>query len=191
MTRAARALCAALAAAALAGCAPAPGPTARAAASPAIPPQGVGAAEHGLRLLAEGQAEPALKAFRLAMAQEGATPRVLAGLGVATLRLGRVRQARRIFARGVELYPDDAMLRNNLGATLFDLGDYAGARRQFEAAFALTDGARGDIAANAAIAMQAEQARLAGAEPPERREYDVVPLGGGLYIMTREGELPS
>lgn len=152
----------------------------------ARPPAGVKAADYGARLLRDGEPELALKAFRLSLIEEGANAVAFAGLGAANRELGRVKQARKILERAVELWPDDPVLRNNLGVALYDLGDYAGARRQFETAFALTSGGDETIDNNIGITMSSE----AEAETPEpvHSPFSVVPLGNGQYYLLKQGE---
>ncbi len=179
-----------LAAAALSACAQ-PSHLAELAGAPpdlARPPQGVSAAQFGARLLSEGEPELALKAFRLALIEEGASAMTLAGMGAANRELGRIKQARKILLRGVEMYPDDPVLRNNLGVALYDLGDYAGAERQFETAFALTSGGVQDIEHNIGITMSSKE-RLAQEQPaPVHSPFTVVPLGNGQFFLLKQGE---
>jgi Flp pilus assembly protein TadD len=178
------------AALALGGCAQ-PGPLAEVGgARPdlARPPEGVKAADYGARLLRDGEPELALKAFRLSLIEDGSSAVAFAGLGAANRELGRVKQARKILERAVELWPDDPVLRNNLGVALYDLGDYAGARRQFETAFALTSGGVDTIDNNIGITMSSEAKAAADAPEPVRSPFAVVPLGNGQYYLLKQGE---
>lgn len=65
------------------------------------------------------------------------TPRSFETRGVAAMRDGRTAEALAIFREGVAEAPDDAALRQQLGAALFATGDPAGAAEQFEAALRL------------------------------------------------------
>ncbi len=154
----------------------------------ARPPAGVKAVDYGARLLRDGEPELALKAFRLSLIEDGNSAVAYAGLGAANRELGRVKQARKILERAVELWPEDPVLRNNLGVALYDLGDYAGARRQFETAFALTSGGDRTIDNNIGITMNSE-ARVAGDEPGQvHSPFSVVPLGNGQFYLLKQGD---
>ena len=109
---------------------PAPAPEA-----PVPPPPAAGpAAEAGVRLLAGGNPEAAIRAFRRALVQEGPTPETLIGLGAAHRALGRLGPALDLLSRAAARWPDVPAARNNHGAVLYDLGRYAAAEAEFRAA---------------------------------------------------------
>ena len=65
------------------------------------------------------------------------SPRAYETRGVAAMRDGRTAEAAAIFREGVEQTPDDAALRQQLGAALFAGGDPDGAAEQLETALRL------------------------------------------------------
>ncbi len=65
------------------------------------------------------------------------SPRAYETRGVAAMRDGRTAEAVAIFREGVEQTPDDASLRQQLGAALFAGGDPDGAAEQLETALRL------------------------------------------------------
>ena len=65
------------------------------------------------------------------------SPRAYETRGVAAMRDGRTAEAAEIFREGVEQTPDDAALRQQLGAALFAGGDPDGAAEQLETALRL------------------------------------------------------
>lgn len=108
---------------ALAGCGAAPIP------DPA--PRPADRLAEGRALLAAGDAEGALRAYRTA-AVTGAGGSALASMGTANLALGRLGQAERLLRRAVEADPAHAAAWNNLGVVLLETGR----EREAEAAFA-------------------------------------------------------
>ncbi len=154
----------------------------------ARPPADVTAAQYGALLLKDGQPEIALKAFRLSLIEEGTSVMALAGMGAANRELGRLKQAKKILSRAAEIYPESPVVRNNLGVVLYDLGDYPGARRQFEAAFALASGAEADIEHNIGITMNSEERQAIEDPTPVHSPFTVIPLGNGQYYLLKKGE---
>ncbi len=65
------------------------------------------------------------------------SPRAYETRGVAAMRDGRTAEAAEIFREGLAQTPDDATLRQQLGAALFASGDTDGAAEQFESALRL------------------------------------------------------
>lgn len=182
-TRAARGLAlAALVAAA--GCqAQAPG-----AAGPAGPT--ASDREIGERLLAAKQPDLALRAFNRDIAANGVSDAALLGLGVAYLRLGQRREALRFLRAAVDLAPDNAMARNNLGVLLHSEGDYAGAHAEFTRAYALTGGADPRIRDNLGMAEYALEAH-GDAVLLDEAEFDVIQYGHGVYRLEPRKEQPG
>ena len=139
---AARALLACLA---LSGCGAAVAPT----PTPAIAP--AERMEEGHALLASGDAEGAMRAFRGA-AVTGAGADALAPMGTASLALGRLGQAERLLRRAVETDPADTAAWNNLGVVLLETGREGEAREAFRRALALGSEASDPVRDNLVLA---------------------------------------
>ncbi len=137
----------------------------------------------GRRLLAQNENEAALKAFNVAMVEEGVSHDAMVGAAAANYRLGRLNLAKRILLRAAERYPNSAEVRNNLGVVYHRLGDYPHARAEYNAAFALKSGLSEEISRNLALLQIAEE--RAGNEDVEldAADYYVVPQGGGVFRL--------
>ena len=149
----------ALGAALLAGCAEGPGGAL--GPLPFLAPKAApseAALERGHRLMAAGDAEGALGAFRRA-AVAGGGPEALAAMGSANLALGRLGQAEPLLRRASEAAPGSAAAWNNLGVLLLETGRPREAAAAFRRAYALEDGASEAVRANLLLAR-------AEAEPP-------------------------
>lgn len=162
--------------------------------APDRPPVASGDVSHvtvGRRMLAQNRPEAALKSFNLAMIEEGVGRDALLGAADANYRLGRLNLARRLLLRTVELYPDSAAARNNLGVIHYQLGEYAHARAAFNAAYALESGLNDEIERNLAVLDIAEE--RAGRDDVEVADpdYYVVPQGGGLFKLVQAKEIPE
>ncbi|WP_339947734.1 tetratricopeptide repeat protein [uncultured Albimonas sp.] len=92
------------------------------------------ASRRGWALLDSGRAEPASRAFRQALIEEGPTLGTMLGLGAAYRALGRRGPALEVLTRTAEAWPDSPAARNNLGTVLFDIGRLDAAEGQFRAA---------------------------------------------------------
>lgn len=107
----------------------------------------------GDRLMAAGEYELALGAFRLAAAKQGLTPEVLLSLGSANLALGRLNQAEDLLRRAAKDAPDTPDTWNNLGVVLMETGQTAEAAQVFRRAFALDNGESVAIRDNLRLAL--------------------------------------
>jgi tetratricopeptide (TPR) repeat protein len=128
-------------------------------------------------MMVRGEYELALRGYTRAIAQDGLSEPVLAGLGAANLQLDRVGQAREILDRGTRLTPASAPVWNNYGVAL----EQSGERRAAGDAFKL---------ANALLPEEDFAIRLNIAEL-NGRNYDRVPASeftlvrhkSGLYLL--------
>lgn len=138
----------------------------------------------GHRLMAAGQHELALDAYLRAAARDGLTVDVLAALGTANLRLGRLGQAEAFLRRAVEEDPTYVEGWNNLGVLLMERQEYGEASEVFRRAYAADSGNSDTIRDNLRLALarlddplytginEAEEVRLVGfgtetPRPPE------------------------
>ena len=173
---------------ALAGCQPGgPFPAARLDPAPTLPQAEGTYLNMGRNLLASNQVELAHDAFIRSIQIEGPTAAALTGAGLAAERQGLLRDARRFFERARLLDPNSVMVHNNLGATLYRLGEYHEARQAFQAAFALSS-CRSQVAEHnlglSELAIRRQENRdLAVAANP----FSVQRLGSGVYTLKKPG----
>lgn len=139
----------------------------------------VGIAE---RLIAANQPEMAAGVLEKIIADNGPDALTMTGLGVAYHQSGRRSLALRFFRAAIDLDPNFAMARNNLGVALYDDGDYAAALSEFERAFAITGGLDPVIRTNIGIA---EIAAVVHADilAVDDADYDVIQYGQGVYRL--------
>lgn len=81
----------------------------------------------GNALIAQDQADLAISEFEKALAADPRDYRAYSGLGVAYDSLAEHTKAQEYYYAGLEIAPDDAVLRNNLGLSLAFAGHYKGA----------------------------------------------------------------
>lgn len=146
--------------------------------------------EIGERLLAAKQPDLALRAFNRDIAANGVSDAALLGIGVAYIRLGQRREALRFLQAAVDLAPNNAMARNNLGVLLHAEGDYAGAHAEFTRAYALTGGADPRIRDNLGMAEYALEAH-GDATLVDEAEFDVIQYGHGVYRLEPRKDEPG
>ena len=170
-----------VAALALMGCAQPQGALAqRPGAASSVPPM-----ELGLRLLRSNEPTLALSAFNRALGQGDVTAEALTGVGVALHRLDRRKEALRFLRSAVDLDPNFAIARNNLGVLLYELGDASGAVSEFEIAYALTDGLDRSIATNLGIAETVTaQTQVETIVTDDNVTFDVIRFGHGVFRLT-------
>ena len=127
-----------------------------------------------------GEYDLALRAYNRAAAEQGATVEVLASIGSANLRLGRLGQAEAILRRAIEEDETFPPAWNNLGVILMETGRYGEASRVFRNAFALDSGRSAEIRENLRLA-------LAKLEDPSysdpENNFALVWTGGGTYAL--------
>jgi tetratricopeptide (TPR) repeat protein len=116
-------------------------------------PETVAGLTVGHRLMEAGEYELALQEYLRAAGEEGLTSDVLAALGTANLRLGRLGQAERLLRRAVAEDEGNAAAWNNLGAVLMETGQAGEAARVFRLAFALDSGESVEIRENLRAAL--------------------------------------
>jgi Flp pilus assembly protein TadD len=81
----------------------------------------------GNALIAQDQADLAIDEFEKAIAANPRDYRAYSGLGVAYDSLAEHSKAQEYYYAGLEIAPDDTVLRNNLGLSLAFAGHYKGA----------------------------------------------------------------
>ena len=153
--------------------------------APEVDPRG--AAVDGLlvghRLMAAGEYELALDAFKRAAAEEGLTAEVLAALGTANLGLGRLGQSEQLLRDAVDADPQQPEIWNNLGVVLMERGKTGEARQVFRRAFALDNGQSVAIRDNLRLALAKLENSGYGAETEQ--EYKIVRRGSSDYLIRR------
>jgi tetratricopeptide (TPR) repeat protein len=109
--------------------------------------------EVGHRLMQAREHQLALEAYMRAAAQHGLSPDVLAAMGSANLRLGRLNQAETLLRRAVA---EDGMFVpawNNLGVLLMEQRRYGEAAEVFRRAYAADSGNSDTIRDNLRLAL--------------------------------------
>lgn len=144
--------------------------------------------ELGIKMLRAGQPEMALDAFNRAIAEKGPTIAALTGAGAAYHQSGDFRSAEKLLRAAVRLDPNFAPARNNLGVVLFDTGRTKQARQEFERAFALSDGLQDRVSVNLGIAELTLKQDEGASAVPKEPDFDVTPIGNGLYQLSRRAE---
>lgn len=137
--------------------------------------------EVGHRLMQAGEYELALRAYYRAAAQQGPSSDVLAAIGSANLRLGRMGQAEQMLRRAIEMDPESVPAINNLGVIAAEQGRWGEARHLFQAAFALDSGRSEEIRANLRLAL----ANLDGSRYIDENNHNfaLVRRGQGRYLL--------
>ena len=119
----------------------------------------------GTTLLRAGDHGRAYRHFIRALRTGDRTAEALTSAGLALEAQGQLTAARDFFERARSLAPGSATAHNNLGVVLYRLGDHAGARQAFRAAFAVSSGRNGVAAANLRLAEAEIERRLELPEP--------------------------
>jgi len=135
----------------------------------------------GHRLMAGGEYELALKAYKRAVPERGLTADVLSALGSANLRLGRLRQARTFLEQATEKEPDFAAAWNNLGVVETSLGNYNDAHAAFRAAFSLDNGRSEEIWQNLLLAIKNKE--NTNNVQLDHFNFDLVRRGNGRFLL--------
>jgi tetratricopeptide (TPR) repeat protein len=150
-------------------------------------PLGVGRGEAvdgmtvGDRLMAAGEYELALSAYTRAISENGLTGDVLAAIGSANMKLGRLGQAREDFYAALDRDDRNIPAWNNLGVTLVGLQEYAEAREAFKVAFSLDAGQSNEIRNN--LLLMERYDISSGVEFPSDDEFVLVRGGNGVYFL--------
>jgi Flp pilus assembly protein TadD len=82
-------------------------------------------------MLWAGQTAPGLWVFEQLAAAYATSPGVIANLALVLRRLGRLAKAEATYRRALELAPDDAVVRSDLGLLLKGRGDHEAAAAAF------------------------------------------------------------
>ena len=143
---------------------------------------GLSAGDIGVRLIAANQNEMAVDAYARQIAAEGVSAEAFTGLGVAYHRLGRPKFAIKYFRGAIDLDPNLAVARNNLGVALYAQGEITAALSEFERAFALTGGLDPAVRTNIGIAEIAIASRAEDVEVDDA-DFDVIQYGQGVYRL--------
>ena len=136
----------------------------------------------GDRLMSAGEHELALDAYLRAAHEHGMTHEVQSAIAVANINLGRLNQAEDILLGLTTEAPRNPGHWNNLGVVLLEQGKYGEARRIFERAFGLSNGARPEIRENLRVAL----AKMEEQEyTEEQNAFTLVREGGGTFRLTQ------
>jgi len=136
----------------------------------------------GHRLMASGEYELALKAYRRAAGDHGLNGDVLSALGSANLKLGRLNQAEELLRLAVEKDDKFVPAWNNLGVVLQIQGNYGEAKQVFQLAYALDNGNSDEIRAN--LTKTIAILENAGYSSPNKpKEFELVRRGNGRYLL--------
>ena len=136
----------------------------------------------GHRLMASGEYELALKAYRRAAGEHGLNADVLSALGSANLKLGRLHQAEEMLR--IAVAKDDKFVPawNNLGVVLQFQGNYGEAKQVFQLAYALDNGDSEEIRANLTKTIAILES--SGYSTPNKpKEFELVRRGNGRYLL--------
>ncbi|MEM7269258.1 MAG: tetratricopeptide repeat protein [Pseudomonadota bacterium] len=142
----------------------------------------------GLALLKSDDPSLALGAFKRELSQNGVTPEALAGVGSSLYLLGRAGEAERFLRAAVDLNPNFAIARNNLGVVLYERGDFSGAISELQTAFAITAGLNQGIATNLGIVEVASARAGEDVFYEVDAEFDLIQYGHGAYRLKRRAE---
>jgi tetratricopeptide (TPR) repeat protein len=153
-------------------------------------PYGANAREKGVdgllvghRLMEAGEYELAMKAYLRAAGEQGMTGDVLAAIGSADLKLGRLHQAEQILRRAIETDQTNVPALNNLGCVLMERGKAGEARLVFQEAFALDSGQSDAIRENLKLAIAQSEAALYDPTKDVKPVMKLVRRGTGSYVL--------
>ncbi len=137
--------------------------------------------EVGHRLMAAGEYELAIKAYRRGALEHGLTADVLSAMGSANLRLGRLNQAEKLLRQSVEKDEEFVAAWNNLGVVLMERGETGEARHVFRRAFALDNGQSDQIREN--LRLSIAKTEKPSYDAPNNNEFELVRRGNGRYLL--------
>ncbi|MBW4707648.1 tetratricopeptide repeat protein [Roseobacter sp. YSTF-M11] len=136
----------------------------------------------GHRLIAAGEYELAIKAFNRAALDRGKIDaEILAGLGSASLGLGRLGQAEGYLRRAIETEDAQPEDWNNLGVVLMEAGKTVEAEQIFRRAFALDNGESVAIRDNLRLALA--KSENSATEGIETDDYKLVRRGSSTFLI--------
>ena len=119
----------------------------------------------GRSYLETGELRLARAAFIRSLRVEGTSAAALTGAGIAAERQGLLSEAQRLFELALKLAPSSEIAHNNLGAVQYKQGDYQGAKRSFQTAFAISSGTNRVAAHNLGLAELALKEKAEGEIP--------------------------
>lgn len=137
----------------------------------------------GHRLMAAGEYELAIGAYSRAALERGMTADVLAGIGTAHLKLGRLQTAERTLRRALDQNDRAPEIWNNLGVALMEKDDRAEAVEVFRRAYALDNGQSDSIRDNLRLAL--EKFENPGYAVAETQNYKLVRRGSSDYLIRK------
>jgi tetratricopeptide (TPR) repeat protein len=153
-------------------------------------PYGANAREKGVdgllvghRLMEAGEYDLAMTAYLRAAGEQGMTGDVLAAIGSADLKLGRLHQAEQILRRATETDQTNVPALNNLGCVLMERGKAGEARLVFQEAFALDSGQTDAIRENLKLAIARSEAALYDPTKDVKPVMKLVRRGQGNYVL--------
>lgn len=137
----------------------------------------------GNRLMAAGEFDLALDAFSRAALTHGMTSDVLAGLGTASLGLGRLGQAEDLLRRALKQDEKSPEIWNNLGVVLIEQGKNAEAEQFFRRAYALDNGESDSIRDNLRLALAKSENSAYG--EAQEQDYKLVRRGSSDFVIRK------
>ncbi|WP_111733374.1 tetratricopeptide repeat protein [Roseovarius amoyensis] len=137
----------------------------------------------GHRLMDAGEYELAIDAYSRAALNHGMTAEILAGIGSANLKLGRVHTAERLLRKAIDKDEHAPEVWNNLGVALMERGETAEAAQVFRRAYALDNGESDSIRDNLRLAL--EKVEKPDYDVPEDQSYKLVRRGSNDYLIRK------
>ncbi|MEM6481614.1 MAG: tetratricopeptide repeat protein [Pseudomonadota bacterium] len=138
------------------------------------------------RMMAAGEYDLALSAFYRATLDEGMTAEILAGLGSANLKLGRLDTAEPLLRRSLEEREDAPQVWNNLGVLLLEKNELAEAEQAFRRAYAFDNGQSDKIRDNLRLVLAKSEEYQYSSD--QQQDYKLVRRGSGDYLIRTTSE---
>ncbi len=137
----------------------------------------------GHRLMDAGEYELAIDAYSRAAVAQGMSAEVLAGIGTAHLKLGRLHTAERLLRQALDKDERSPEIWNNLGVVLMERGRIAEAEQMFRRAYALDNGESDSIRDNLRLAL--EKSENPGYDASEEQDYKLVRRGSSDFLIRK------
>ncbi|MEM9843518.1 MAG: tetratricopeptide repeat protein [Pseudomonadota bacterium] len=138
------------------------------------------------RMMAAGEYELAIESFHRATLDEGMNAEILAGLGSANLKLGRLETAEPLLRRSLEQREEAPQVWNNLGVLLLERNDVAQAEQAFRRAYAYDNGQSDSIRDNLRLVLAKSEDYQYDNEP--KQDYKLVRRGSSDYLIRPTSE---
>ena len=135
----------------------------------------------GHRLMDAGEYELAIDAYSRAALTHGMNVEVLAGIGTANLKLGRLHTAERLLRQAIDQDENAPELWNNLGVVLMEMGNHAEAEQVLRKAYALDNGESDSIRDNLRLALEKSENPVY--DDPQEQDYKLVRRGSSDYVI--------